>query len=122
MSSPIDPIEALATRIVQEAPVIDRAVLAELLSLLEVVGSPLAKSIARVYELVAAEQVPAAIALPHLAMACATLCDPRSTEREYAAAQYEIETLLPVPPSDRPAIAEPDVPLTQLTRGPRHRT
>lgn len=122
MSTEIDPIEALATRIVHEAPVIDRVVLEELLSRLDVVGSPLAKSIARVYELVAAEQVAAAIALPHLASACATLCDPRSTEREYAAAQYEIDTLLPVPPSTREVIAEPDVPLTQLTRGPRHRT
>jgi hypothetical protein len=111
-------IEALATRIVQEAPAIDRVVLEELLSLLD--GSPLAQTIARVYKLVAVEQISAAIALPHLAMACATLCDPRSTEREYAAAQYEIETLLPVPPAERPSV--PDVPLTSLTRGPRHRT
>lgn len=118
----IDPIEQLATRIVQDAPVIDRVVLEELLSRLDRVGSPLAQSIARVYELVVADRVPAAIALPHLAMACATLCDVRSTEREYAAAQYEIDTLLPVPPSDRPTLAEPDVPLTNLSRGPRHRT
>ncbi|HEY5935444.1 MAG TPA: hypothetical protein VIU61_12430 [Kofleriaceae bacterium] len=117
-----DVINQLATRIVQEAPVIDPVVLEELLSLLDRVGSPLAQSIARVYELVAAERVPAAIALPHLAMACATLCDPRSTDREHAAAQYEIDTLLPVPPSDRPPLAEPDVPLTKLIRGPRHRT
>jgi len=115
-------IEDLATRIVQEAPAIDRVVLEELLSQLDTIGSPLAQTIARVYELVDGGQIAAAIALPHLAMACATLCDSRMTLREHAAAQYEIETLLPVPPTDRPVLSEPDVPLTSLTRGPRSRT
>jgi len=121
-------IEALATRIVQTAPVIDRGVLDELLRLLRADASELALVIARVYELVATGEVAAAIALPHLAMACATLCDPRSTTREFAAAQYEIETLLPPPTktevegSGFTPDPEIDVPIASLTRGPRPRT
>ncbi|MEJ7601859.1 MAG: hypothetical protein WKG01_28435 [Kofleriaceae bacterium] len=117
----IDPaIELLATRIVQEAPAIDRAVLGDLLARLAAIELPLARSIARVYELTAEAQVSLALALPHLAMACATLCDPRSTERELAAAQYEIDTLLPVPAAPRDQV--PDVAVGELIRGPRRRT
>ena len=118
----IDPaIEVLATRLVQEAPAIDPAVMSELLARLAAIDVPLAHAIARVYELVAEARVSLALALPHLAMACATLCDPRSTERELGAAQYEIETLLPVPAAPRPDQA-PDVTVSELIRGPRRRT
>ena len=102
-------IEPLITRLVQEAPVLDAAVIAELTGELRADGRPLAEAIARVVELVGARRIDAGIALPALAMACATLCDPRLTEREREAARYEIETLLPVP-------GKPDVPLTSVSR------
>lgn len=112
----IDRIEQLITTLVQSAPAADQAVVSELIQHLHRVGSPLARSIARVVELVDEQLVAPGIALPPLAMACATLADGvrgKLTTRELEAARYEIETLMPVP--DRPpAITAPDVPLSAL--------
>jgi hypothetical protein len=121
-------IERCITQLVREAPALDEAVAAELVEQLRIVGSPLALSIARIVELVAEGLVAPAVALPHLAMSCATLADGiagRLTERELEAARYEVDTLLPVPevPGVRAvAFPLPDVPLAALTRGPRRRT
>jgi hypothetical protein len=113
-------IEALITRLVQAAPVADPAIVVALVDRLHRVGSPLARSIARIVELVAEQLVDPGVALPALAMACATLADGvrgRLGERALEAARYEIDTLQPVP--DRPpAIAAPDVPLRALIRRP----
>lgn len=106
-------IEQLVTRLVQEAPAIDPEVVAELRDALWANGSPLALAIGRIVELVAEGLVNPAVALPALAEACATLV--ASTDpKVLAAAQYQIETLQPVP--DRPHIAAPDVPLTDLRK------
>ena len=114
-------IEQLITQLVQAAPIADTAVVEELVAQLHRVGSPLARSIARVVELVAEQLIAPGVALPPLAMACATLSDGvRGTlgARELEAARYEIETLLPMP--DRPsrivAPAAPEVPLSALRR------
>ncbi len=107
-------IEQLITRLVHEAPVIDRAIVAELVRVLEADGRPLARAIATVVTRVGTE-IDIGVALPALAMACTTLCDARLTEREREAARFEIETLLPVP-GKAPTIAAPDVPLTSLVR------
>jgi hypothetical protein len=117
----VDRIEQLITLLVQRAPAADPATVDELVLELRRVGSPLARSIARVVELCAEQLIAPGIALPPLAMACATLADGvrgRLGHRELEAARYEIETLLPVP--DRPpVIAAPDVPLSALRkRGP----
>jgi hypothetical protein len=122
-----DEIERCITRLVREAPVLDEAVAAELALRLRVVGSPLALAIARIVELVAEGRIAQGNALPHLAMACATLADGaagRLTEREHEAARYEVDTLLPVPgaAAPAPAVRVPDVPLGALTRGPRRQT
>jgi hypothetical protein len=129
-------IQELITRLVREAPALDPAVCEQLVDELRANGAPLAVAIARVVELLAldlapsreggevddrerrAQRVDPGIALPPLAMACATLLDPALTAHEHEAARYEIETLLPVP--DRPV--KPAAPLVQLTRGPRPRT
>ena len=110
-----DMIEALITRLVQEAPALDATVIAELTGALRADGRPLAVSIARVVELVGSGAIDAGIALPALAMACATLCDRRLTEREHEAARFEIETLLPVS-TKAPSLIAPDVPLSSLKR------
>ncbi len=108
-------IEALVTRLVQEAPVLDAGVIAELCGELRANGRPLALSIANVIELVAAGAIDQAISLPALAMACGTLCDPRMGTPEHEAARYEIDTLLPMPKT-APLLTPPDVPLTSLKR------
>ncbi len=114
----LDRIEPLITRLVQTAPVLEPAVVDELVTALRGIGSPLALSIARIAELVAEQLVDPGIALPALAMACATLVDGvhgKLGQRELEAARYEIETLTPMP--DRPPrVTEPDVPLTALKR------
>jgi len=107
-------IEQLATQLVQLAPQLDREVVETLVAKLLADGSPLARSIAQVVELVGAGVDPA-IALPALAMACGTLADPRLSEREREAARFEIETLLPLPQA-APKLAAPDVPLSALRR------
>lgn len=111
-------IEMLSTALVQQAPDLDSDTLAQLRAELQVVGSPLAAAIARIYELVERDLVDPAIALPALAEACATLVggmEGRFGERELEAARYQIDTLEPVP--DRPpGIAAPDVPLSSLRK------
>jgi hypothetical protein len=118
VSTSLDRIEQLITLLVQSAPTADGAVVDELIEHLHRVGSPLARSIARVVELVAEQLIAPGVALPPLAMACATLADGvrgKLTDRELEAARYQIETLLPVP--DRPpAITAPDVPLSALRK------
>lgn len=101
------------TRLVQEAPAIDHLVVEDLRGELWAQGSPLALSIARIIELVSEGLVNPAIALPALAEACATLVASKDP-KVLAAAQYQIETLQPVP--DRPHIAAPDVPLHTLRK------
>lgn len=118
-------IERCITRLVQEAPVMDAAVVAELIERLRGVGSSLALSIARIVELVDEGLIAPGVSLPHLAMSCATLADGvagRLSVRELEAARYEIETLLPVPDGPRMKILVPDVPTAALSRGPRRRT
>jgi hypothetical protein len=111
-------IEHLITALVQAAPAADPLIIDELVERLGGLRSPLGAAIARVVELVGEHRVDPGIALPALAMACATLADGvRGTlsDRELEAARYEIETLLPVP--DRPpSRVAPDVPLTALRR------
>jgi hypothetical protein len=131
-------IEELATRLVQQAPDLDRGTLEqigeELLAIArfgsaeprsaaegrrgEWIGSPLALSMRRIYELVEMDVVNPAIALPALAEACATLVagiEGRVGTRELEAARYQIDTLQPVP--DPPQLAAPpDVPITQLRK------
>ena len=109
-------IEPLITRLVQDAPVLDSHVIGELVGALRADARPLATAIAQVVELVGTGTIDAGIALPALAMACGTLCDPRLTEREREAARFEIETLLPVP-TRAPSLVAPDVPLSSLRRG-----
>lgn len=108
-------LEAAITRLVQEAPALDAAHVRALVAALDGHGAPLARSIARVLEHVAGGTIAAGIALPALAMACATLCDPRLGDREREAARNEIETLLPLP-ARPPKLAAPDVPLAALKR------
>jgi len=113
-------IEPLITELVRAAPALDPAVVRALVDALHGVplpfAQPLARSIARVVALVAERQIDAGIALPPLAMACATLLDGvrgALTERELEAARYEIDTLLPLP-GKPPAIVAPDVPVSAL--------
>ena len=114
----LDAFETAITTLVQQAPDLDPALIASLVDELRAVGSPLALSIARVVELVGEGLVDPGIALPALAMACATLadgCRGRLGARALEAARFEIETLLPVP--DRaPKLAAPDVPVSSLRR------
>jgi hypothetical protein len=101
-------IEPLVTRLVQEAPAIDHQLVEQLRDELWSDGRPLALSIARIVELVAEGLVNPGIALPALAEACATLVASKDP-KVLAAAQYQIETLQPVPD-------EPDVPLSRVRR------
>ncbi|HMG56333.1 MAG TPA: hypothetical protein VK601_22695 [Kofleriaceae bacterium] len=114
-------IEHRITELVQRAPDADPAVVDELIEDLRRVGSRLALAIARVLELVALDLIDPGIALPPLAMACATLADGvrgALGERELEAARYEIETLMPVPDPPPPRIAAPHVPVSALRRRP----
>ncbi|MBX3157906.1 MAG: hypothetical protein KF773_18195 [Deltaproteobacteria bacterium] len=123
-----DTIQAAITRLVQDAPRVDPEIADQLIADLRATGTPLALAIARIVELVVEQLVDPGVALPALAMACATLADGlagRLTERELEAARYEIDTLTPMP--DAPAgqkvrVVMPDVPATRLTRGRRPRT
>ena len=125
-ADPGDPgarIEQLITDLVRAAPGSDPAVVGELIERLHRVGSPLARTIARIVELVAEDLVDPGIALPPLAMACATLADGlrgRLTERELEAARYEIDTLTPRPDKP-PPLAAPDVPVAALRKRDRDR-
>jgi hypothetical protein len=110
-------IEELSTELVQSAPDCDRETINALVTALRLDGTPLALSIARVVELVGDDLVNPGIALPPLAMACATLVNSTDT-RALEAARYEIETLLPMPDLDgrSPKFVVPDVPLASLKR------
>ncbi|HEX4455720.1 MAG TPA: hypothetical protein VH143_32895 [Kofleriaceae bacterium] len=123
----IDSIEPAITKLVHDAPARDAETVRDLGDALRSVGSPLALSIARILEYVDDDLVDPGIALPAIAEACAALVDgvkhgvdPRALE----AARYRIDTLEPRP--DGPAISAlasvPDVPASDLIRGPRRRT
>jgi hypothetical protein len=120
-------IERCITQLVREAPLLDPSVTAELIERLRLVGSPLALSIARIVELLEEGLIAQGVALPHLAMSCATLADGLAGKlgaRELEAARYEVDTLLPMPDTllPMPDARVPDVPLDALTRGLRRRT
>lgn len=111
-------LELLSTALVQQAPTLDPDVLAQLRAELQAVGSPLALSISRIYELVDMDLVDPAIALPALAEACATLVagiHGRVGASALEAARYQIDTLQPVPDKP-PRVAAPDVPITSLRK------
>lgn len=113
-------IEERITRLVQTAPDCDAGAIDELGEDLRRIGSPLALAIARVLELVALQLLDPGVALPPLAMACATLAGGvrgELGERELEAARFEIETLMPVP-DPPPRIAAPHVPASALRRKP----
>lgn len=118
----IEQIEALSTELVRRAPVIDGAVVDQLLAQLRRIGSPLARSLARVVELVGEQLIDPGIALPPIAMACATLADGvrgKLGHKELEAARFEIETLMPMPDKPPPiTLAAPDVPLSALRKRP----
>jgi hypothetical protein len=120
----LEAIEPAITRLVQEAPARDAAVVASLVADLRDVGSPLALVIAQILEYLDDDLVDPGIALPALAEACATLVAGVRGEvdqRVLDAATYQIATLEPMP--DRPPkIATPDVDVLRLNRGPRSRT
>jgi hypothetical protein len=90
-------ISALATRLVQTAPVLARGDIDALVDALRADGTALALAIARVVELIDEQLVDPGIALPALAEACDALCDPRSDAAALAAARYRVDTLVPVP-------------------------
>ena len=118
MAAVLARIEQRITELVQRAPEIDAAAADDLIEALRGVGTPLALAIARIVELVAEQLVDPGIALPPLAMACATLAGGvrgALGERELEAARYEIDTLQPMP--DPPArVILPEVPLAALRR------
>jgi len=103
-------IEELITRLIQQAPALDRATLEELRAALWANGTPLALAIGRIVELVGDDLVDPGIALPALAEACATLVD-CDDARALDAARFRVDTLQPKP--DPPVrIAAPDVPVS----------
>ncbi|HUS33346.1 MAG TPA: hypothetical protein VMZ53_32810 [Kofleriaceae bacterium] len=111
-------LDTLPTQIVQTAPAIDPKHIAAVRYELEYIGSPLALTISRIYELVGEGLVDPAIALPALAEACATLVAGMRGEvgeSVLEAARYQIDTLTPMPDKP-PRVAAPDVPLTSLKR------
>ena len=113
-----EPFEALATALVQQAPALDPRTLEALRRALERIDQPLARSIARIVELVGMDVVDPAIALPALAEACATLAAGiagRIDDRVLEAARYQIDTLQPVPDKP-PGIVHFDVPTQSLRR------
>jgi hypothetical protein len=111
-------IEALITKLVQDAPILDGATIIALVEDLRRDGRPLARAFANVVELVGEQLISAGVALPALAMACTTLCDVRLGHAEHEAARFEIETLLPVPDyaGARPTFVVPDVPVVALKK------
>jgi len=114
----MDRVEQRVTQLVQSAPDFAAGAIDALIDDLRLIGSPLALAIARVLELVALQLVDAGIALPALAMACATLAGGVRGdlgERELEAARYEIDTLIPVPDPPR-AVIVPQVPVSALHR------
>jgi hypothetical protein len=115
-------VEALSIQLVQDAPELDGDVVAQLRTELERIGSPLALTISRIVELVHEGLVDPAISLPAIAEACATLAAGVHGTVDQAvldAAQYQIDTLTPMPDKPRALHAVPDVPLTSLKRRDR---
>jgi hypothetical protein len=111
-------ISALATRLVHTAPELARADIDALVAALHANGSPLALAIARVVELVDEQLVDPGIALPALAEACDTLCDPRCDAAALEAARFRVDTLVPVPDNAPRAIsfAPIDVDVSRVRR------
>ena len=110
-------IEQLITKLVHDAPVLDGRTVDDLVTARRRDARPLARSIAKVVELVGEQLIDPGIALPALAMACHTLCDARLGDREREAARFEIETLMPLPDhggAAPPKFVIPDVPVTRL--------
>jgi hypothetical protein len=93
-------IPELAARLVHTAPDLAPADVAALVDALRANATPLALAIARIVELVADQLVDAGVALPVLAEACDTLCDPKSDARALDAARYRVDTLTPMPGFD----------------------
>lgn len=114
----LDRIEQRITHLVQIAPDLEDSAVDALIDDLRLIGAPLALSIARILELVALRLVDPGIALPPLAMACATLAGGvrgAFGDRELEAARYEIDTLLPTPDPPR-VVVMPHVPVSALRR------
>ena len=113
-------VEQLSTQLVQDAPDLDGDVVAQLRGLLERDGSPLALTISRIVELVDEGLVDPAISLPAIAEACATLVAGARGQvdaKVLAAAQYQIDTLTPMPDKPKPPeLRAPDVPIIKLVR------
>jgi hypothetical protein len=111
-------VEQLSTQLVQDAPDLDGDVIAQLRTLLEHDGTPLALTISRIVELVDEGLVDPAISLPAIAEACATLVAGARGQvdaKVLAAAQYQIDTLTPMPDKP-PRVAVPDVPVANVIR------
>jgi hypothetical protein len=118
VSGDIARIEALSVQLVQDAPDLDGDVIAELRTLLESDGSPLALTISRIVELVHEGLVDPAISLPAIAEACSTLVAGTRgalSASVLEAARYQIDTLTPMPDKP-PRVAAPDVPVIDLVR------
>lgn len=114
-----DAIEQLSIQLVQDAPALDGDVVAALRTKLENVGSPLALTISRIVELVHEGLVDPAISLPAIAEACATLVagvQGRVGQAVLDAAQYQIDTLTPMPTRPAAVHAAPDVSVDALKR------
>ena len=123
--SSVDAIEPAITKLVHDAPARDAETVHVLGDALRSIGSPLALSIARILEYVDDDLVDPGIALPAIAEACAALVDGvkhGADARALEAARYRIDTLEPRPGPPPPKIATPDVPASDLIRGPRRRT
>jgi hypothetical protein len=115
-------IQPLITSLVQTAPALDRGTATQLIAELRELDTPLAISIAAIVELLLEQRVDPGIALPALAMACATLDDVLRGAlgpREAEAARYEIETLLPVPGAAPTHRAAPNLIQISRERPPR---
>jgi hypothetical protein len=114
----LDDIDRLATKLVQDAPARDPADVTELVLELHAVGSPLALAISRIVEYVDDGLVDAAIALPALAEACATLVAGvrgRVDDKVLEAARYQIDTLTPMPDKP-PRVPSIDVPVDNIIK------
>lgn len=84
--------------LIHQAPDFDRSRAHILIDRLRGDPRPLAAAIADVLVHVLAGEVDPGIALPPLAMACATLDDASATRAMLDAAHFEIDTLRPLPP------------------------
>ncbi len=92
----ISAIEPCITKLIHEAPHLDSTTVDKLQAALGDMGTPLARSIARIVDFLAQGRVDPGVALPALAEACAALVS-SSTEAVLRAAQYQVDTLEPKP-------------------------